>query len=442
LNVPRGLHRSLEGMGADGAGSENRTRTLLPEPDFESGASTSSAIPARASSVTHNPARPEWRGKAGSVAAQRGAYGWPILRGQRGRIARHARCRFRLFSAERADRPASASRPLGARLLVLEDVEPRDSRVREIGELLRSGDLLVLNDTRVIPARLLGRKATGGQVEVLVERIEGPDTALALVRASKSPPVGSRLWLEEAVEMEVIGREGMFFRLRLLNRPDFLGMLREHGHVPLPPYIERPDSPEDQERYQTVYASRDGAVAAPTAGLHFDAPLLEALKGQGVEVTNVTLHVGAGTFQPVKVENTEEHRMHAEYAEVSAETCAAIAACKARGGRVVAVGTTSMRSLESAAATAQEFPDPSLRRRDAPVHHPRLPVPGGGPPADQLPPAAEHADDAGHGFRWIPARAGPTARGATTLPFLQLRRRDVAGSGRSGRSAAECGWEI
>jgi S-adenosylmethionine:tRNA ribosyltransferase-isomerase len=252
-----------------------------------------------------------------------------------------------------------AQRPLpdrvGARLLVLEDVEPRDSRVREIGELLRSGDLLVLNDTRVIPARLLGRKATGGQVEVLVERIEGPDTALALVRASKSPPVGSRLWLEEAVEMEVIGREGMFFRLRLLNRPDFLGMLREHGHVPLPPYIERPDSPEDQERYQTVYASRDGAVAAPTAGLHFDAPLLEALKGQGVEVTNVTLHVGAGTFQPVKVENTEEHRMHAEYAEVSAEACAAIEACKARGGRVVAVGTTSMRSLESAAATAQEF---------------------------------------------------------------------------------------
>lgn len=249
-----------------------------------------------------------------------------------------------------------AQRPLpdraGARLLVLEDAGPADSRMRDIRGLLRPGDLLVLNDTRVIPARLLGHKATGGRVEVLVERIEGPDTALALVRASKSPPVGSRLWLEEAVEMEVIAREDMFFRLRLLNHPDFLATLQEHGHVPLPPYIERPDSAEDQERYQTVFAARDGAVAAPTAGLHFDAPLLEALQESGVRVTTVTLHVGAGTFQPVKVDNTDEHRMHAEYAEVSAETCAAIEACKARGGRVVAVGTTSMRSLESAAAGA------------------------------------------------------------------------------------------
>lgn len=247
-----------------------------------------------------------------------------------------------------------AQRPLpdraASRLLVLEEAEPKDSRVREIGALLRSGDLLVLNDTRVIPARLLGQKATGGRVEVLVERIEGPDTALALVRASKSPPAGSRLRLEGAVEVEVIGREGMFFRLRLLNRPDFLGTLREHGHVPLPPYIDRPDGPEDAQRYQTVYAAKDGAVAAPTAGLHFDAPLLDALKGQGVRVTTVTLHVGAGTFQPVKVDDTDQHEMHAEYAEVSAETCAEIDACKRRGGRVVAVGTTSMRSLESAAA--------------------------------------------------------------------------------------------
>lgn len=251
-----------------------------------------------------------------------------------------------------------AQRPLpdraGARLLVLEGGGPVDSRVRDIGGLFCPGDVLVLNDTRVIPARLLGRKTTGGRVEVLVERIEGPDTALALVRASKSPPVGSRLWLEDAVEMEVLGREGMFFRLRLLNRPDFLATLQEHGHVPLPPYIERPDSAEDQERYQTVYASRDGAVAAPTAGLHFDAPLLAALKEQGVTLTTVTLHVGAGTFQPVKVDDTDQHEMHAEYAEVGAETCAAIEACKARGGRVIAVGTTSMRSLESAAAMAQE----------------------------------------------------------------------------------------
>ena len=249
-----------------------------------------------------------------------------------------------------------AQRPLpdraGARLLVLEESEPVDSRVRQIAGLLRGGDLLVLNDTRVIPARLLGRKATGGRVEVLVERIESPDTALALVRASKSPKIGSRLWLEEVVEVEVVSREGVFFRLRLLNRPDFLGTLREHGHVPLPPYIERPDSAEDQERYQTVYAAKDGAVAAPTAGLHFDAALLDALKAQGVRVVTVTLHVGAGTFQPVKVDDTDQHAMHAEYAEVSAATCAEIEACKRRGGRVVAVGTTSMRSLESAAAVA------------------------------------------------------------------------------------------
>lgn len=237
----------------------------------------------------------------------------------------------------------------GGRLLVLEGSGPRDSRIREIGGLLRAGDLLVLNDTRVIPARLLGRKATGGRVEVLVERIESSDTALALVRASKSPPMGSRLLLEEALEMEVLGREGMFFRLRLLNRSDFLEALQVYGHVPLPPYIERPDNPEDQARYQTVFAAKDGAVAAPTAGLHFDAALLDALRKQGVRVTTITLHVGAGTFQPVKVTDTDDHEMHAEYAEVGPEACAEIAACRARGGRVVAVGTTSMRSLESAA---------------------------------------------------------------------------------------------
>lgn len=241
----------------------------------------------------------------------------------------------------------------GGRLLVLEGSGPRDSRIREIGGLLRAGDLLVLNDTRVIPARLLGRKATGGRVEVLVERIESSDTALALVRASKSPPTGSRLLLAEALEMEVLGREGMFFRLRLLNRSDFLEALQVYGHVPLPPYIERPDNPEDQARYQTVFAAKDGAVAAPTAGLHFDAALLDALRKQGVRVTTITLHVGAGTFQPVKVTDTDDHEMHAEYAEVGPEACAEIAACRARGGRVVAVGTTSMRSLESAALVSE-----------------------------------------------------------------------------------------
>jgi S-adenosylmethionine:tRNA ribosyltransferase-isomerase len=246
-----------------------------------------------------------------------------------------------------------AQRPLpersGGRMLVLEGPQAVDSRVRDIGQLLRPGDLLVLNDTRVIPARLLGYKATGGRVEVLVERIETPVTALALVRASKSPPAGSRLRLEDAVDVEVLGREGMFFRLRLLSHRDFLAVLQTHGHVPLPPYIERADAAEDRERYQTVFAARDGAVAAPTAGLHFDAELLAALQEQGVRVTTVTLHVGAGTFQPVKVEDTDAHEMHAEYAEVGAGACAEIAACRARGGRVVAVGTTAVRSLESAA---------------------------------------------------------------------------------------------
>lgn len=238
----------------------------------------------------------------------------------------------------------------GARLLVLEGAAAQDDQVRSIGRWLRAGDLLVLNDTRVIPARLRGHKATGGRVEVLVERIEAPDTALALVRASKSPPAGSRLRLEDAIDLEVLGREGMFFRLRLLNHPDFLGALQRHGHVPLPPYIERMDGAEDRERYQTVFAARDGAVAAPTAGLHFDAELLDGLQAQGVETTTITLHVGAGTFQPVKVSDTVEHQMHAEYAEVGAPACAAVAACRDRGGRVVAVGTTALRSLESAAA--------------------------------------------------------------------------------------------
>ncbi|AHE97887.1 tRNA preQ1(34) S-adenosylmethionine ribosyltransferase-isomerase QueA [Thioalkalivibrio paradoxus] len=244
----------------------------------------------------------------------------------------------------------------GARLLVLEGGQPEDAQLRDIARWLRAGDLLVLNDTRVIPARLLGFKATGGRVEVLVERIESADTVLAMVRASKSPPVGTRLRLEDALDVEVLGREGMFFRLRLSNQGDFLQALQRHGHVPLPPYIQRADRAEDRERYQTVFAARDGAVAAPTAGLHFDDAMLQDLRQRGVRISTVTLHVGAGTFQPVKVEDTDDHEMHAEYAEVGAEICADVAACKARGGRVAAVGTTVLRSLESAAAGGELQP--------------------------------------------------------------------------------------
>jgi S-adenosylmethionine:tRNA ribosyltransferase-isomerase len=244
-----------------------------------------------------------------------------------------------------------------SRLLCL-DREGRlvDRGFRDLGGLLRPGDLLVLNDTRVIPARLHGSKDSGGRIEVLVERVLDAHRLLAQVRASKTPQLGARLHLEGALEARVLGREGEFFVLELDAADDAFTLLERHGHMPLPPYITRPDAPADRERYQTVFARRPGAVAAPTAGLHFDIDLLETLHARGVESAQVTLHVGAGTFQPLRVERIEEHRMHAEHVEVSAATCDAIAATRARGGRVVAVGTTVVRSLESAAQSGQLQP--------------------------------------------------------------------------------------
>lgn len=224
-----------------------------------------------------------------------------------------------------------------------------DRRFRDLPDLLRPGDLLVLNDTRVIPARLLGRKASGGRVEVLVERLLGAGRVLAQVRASKTPREGARLHLEGPIEAEVLGRDGEFFVLELRGDADALTLLERHGHMPLPPYIARPDGTADRERYQTVFAREPGAVAAPTAGLHFEAGLLEALAAAGVDIAYVTLHVGAGTFQPLRVERLEEHRMHAERVDVGAAACAKVAAARERGGRVVAVGTTVVRSLETAA---------------------------------------------------------------------------------------------
>jgi len=244
----------------------------------------------------------------------------------------------------------------GSRLLVLEGEAPEDARFPQIESLLRPGDLLVLNDTRVIPARLFGAKESGGRVEVLVERIEASTRVLAMVRASRAPKVGTRLRLADAMTVEVTGREGPFFRLELVDHDDILALLKAHGEVPLPPYIERAPGAEDETRYQTVFAAREGAVAAPTAGLHFDDALLARLREAGVETATVTLHVGAGTFQPVKTEDTESHVMHAEWVEVSEEACAAVAACRARGGRVVAVGTTCVRSLETAAADGELRP--------------------------------------------------------------------------------------
>lgn len=231
-----------------------------------------------------------------------------------------------------------------------------DRRFRDLADLLRPGDLLVLNDTRVIPARLLGRKASGGRVEVLVERLLGPHRVLAQVRASKTPRDGARLHLEGPIEAAVIGREEEFFVLELQGDADVLTLLDRHGHMPLPPYISRPDGTADRERYQTVFAREPGAVAAPTAGLHFEADFLEALAAAGVDIAYVTLHVGAGTFQPLRVERLEDHRMHAERVDVGAAACAKVAAARERGGRVVAVGTTVVRSLETAARSGRLEP--------------------------------------------------------------------------------------
>ena len=226
-----------------------------------------------------------------------------------------------------------------------------DGVFTDVLDLLQPGDLLVFNNTRVIPARLHGQKASGGKVEVLVERIVDTHAVLAHVRASKAPKPGTRLLLENVVEAEVTGRAGDLFAIRFLQSEPVLEILEQYGHMPLPPYIEREDNLADRERYQTVFAQKPGAVAAPTAGLHFDQALLAALQAKGVQTAAVTLHVGAGTFQPVRVQNLAEHIMHAEYVDVSAAVCEAVAACKARGGRVIAVGTTSVRSLESAAQT-------------------------------------------------------------------------------------------
>ena len=220
----------------------------------------------------------------------------------------------------------------------------------DLPELLNEGDLLVFNNTRVIPARVYGKKASGGKLEVLIERITSDDQALAHIRSSKSPKPGSDIYLDEyALPVAVTGRQGSLFELKLSDGENWLTLLDRVGHMPLPPYIDRPDEDSDQERYQTVYAKQPGAVAAPTAGLHFDDATLRKLKGKGVRFAYVTLHVGAGTFQPVRVDNILEHDMHSEWIDVPQDVVDAIVETKQSGGRVVAVGTTSVRSLESAA---------------------------------------------------------------------------------------------
>jgi len=251
-----------------------------------------------------------------------------------------------------------AAERTGSRLLHLDGPSGAlaHRRFPDILELLKPGDLLVFNNTRVIPARLFGQKTSGGKVEVLVERMTGDHEALAHVRANKSPKPGTVLSMEGGIELEVTGREENLFTIRSHNERPLVDLLEEHGHMPLPPYIERADDDSDRERYQTVYAQRKGAVAAPTAGLHFDEALLQQVADKGVETAYVTLHVGAGTFQPVKADRIEDHVMHSEWIEVPPAVVEAVERTRARGGRVVAVGTTSVRSLETAAQSGELKP--------------------------------------------------------------------------------------
>ena len=266
----------------------------------------------------------------------------------------------------------------GSRLLDASHSPPVDRIFRDLSDILRGGDLLVMNDTRVLKARLFGEKPTGGKLELLIERVLGGNQVAAHMRVSKKPEIGATVVLHSASGLAdglcatLLGRwpdaDGPLFRFVLSNNAgdDPYTLMERHGHMPLPPYIERQqqgdnaDAAQDAERYQTVFAKAPGAVAAPTAALHFDEALLAALQARGVQSAYVTLHVGAGTFQPVKTENLADHRMHSEWYQVPAQTQQAIADCKARGGRVVAVGTTTVRSLESWAASGQAQGDTQI----------------------------------------------------------------------------------
>jgi S-adenosylmethionine:tRNA ribosyltransferase-isomerase len=247
-----------------------------------------------------------------------------------------------------------AAERTGSRLLHVAGATHADRRFADLPGLLRAGDLLVFNDTRVIKARFFGIKETGGQVEIMLERIVDATQAICQIRASKAPKPGCLLRLADAFSVRMSGRagaDGDFFALELVEPGDFWELAERYGKLPLPPYIEHPAEGADEARYQTVYARAPGAVAAPTAGLHFDDAMLATLRAQGVGTAFVTLHVGAGTYRPVRVHNIAEHRMHSERYEIPAATATAIAATRAAGGRVIAVGTTSLRALESAAAT-------------------------------------------------------------------------------------------
>ncbi|MFN2309907.1 MAG: tRNA preQ1(34) S-adenosylmethionine ribosyltransferase-isomerase QueA [Gammaproteobacteria bacterium] len=273
-----------------------------------------------------------------------------------------------LLPSERiAARPAEPRE--SARLLVLPAAgEFAHRTISDLPDLIAPGDLLILNDTRVIPARAFGQKASGGKVEFLLERLLDTERALCHLRSSRSPRVGVELVMEGGARLEVTGREGALFEVKLLGESSgngapgpatgMLGWLEAHGHMPLPTYIERADDDQDRQDYQTVFARRNGAVAAPTAGLHLTEALLERLRAKGVETAFVTLHVGAGTFQPVRSETIEAHEMHREWTEVPETTVEAVAAARRRGNRVIAIGTTAVRAIETA---ARAHPDQAAR---------------------------------------------------------------------------------
>lgn len=243
-----------------------------------------------------------------------------------------------------------------SRLLHLDGNALHDRQFVSLPELVRPGDLLVFNDTRVIKARLFGQKESGGQIEVMIERVVDRQHAVAQIRASKSPKPGSRIVLESSFALTVKGRTGEqseFFALELIGDGDLYALIEQYGHLPLPPYITHAAEIADESRYQTVFARQPGAVAAPTAGLHFDEAMLAQLTALGAELAWLTLHVGAGTFQPVRVHDLAEHHMHSEHFDIPQATVDAIARTRARGGRVIAVGTTSLRALEAAAQSGE-----------------------------------------------------------------------------------------
>jgi S-adenosylmethionine:tRNA ribosyltransferase-isomerase len=251
-----------------------------------------------------------------------------------------------------------------SRLLALDGQtgEVQHKQFTDLLGMLKPDDLLVFNDTKVIPARLWGKKVTGGRIEILVERLLDEQTVLAHLRSSKSPKPGVELLLcadeqsdEALAKLEVLGRQGALFELRFVGE-DALTVMERIGHMPLPPYIDRADELDDRERYQTVYGRNEGAVAAPTAGLHFSEEFIDQCKAKGIDTAFVTLHVGAGTFQPVRADNITEHKMHSEYIEVSEAVCRQVQHTRAKGGRVVAVGTTAVRSLESASQSGELKP--------------------------------------------------------------------------------------